>query len=669
MSYAGAILWIDLTDRRIEKSRTADYARDYIGGFGIATKIIWDKVPPQVAGTDPENVLSINPGPLTGTLLGNKCNIMVKSPLYTNHTMAAAGMGGQFPSELKFAGYDHIVIEGRAEEPVYLLIDNDRVEVRDAGHLWGLTCHETQTRLKRELKDPDIQIAAIGPAGENLVAYSMVVHDIQNTAAKGGMGAVMGSKKLKAIAVRGTKGLKVADPEVFKQVWEEFYSWYYKGRGSLCYRGLQKEGQAYHLDDYYVKRDMMVWGYFDSWVVPRGPGDESAGDWLRKYVTSNLGCAFCPFQCSHNLDVPGLGAVGLNCQNYIGFRGHIKSNDLALWYKATRLCQLYGVDSQTVTGIAAFLMKLYEIGAITAAETDGIPMEWGSERAVMACIEKICHQEGFGELFVDGIVPGARRLGEDAVDYAVQIRNINPYPGGAALKAGLAAVYMIPSSSEAWIHPPGVDMDAVWPILVKYHGMTEEAARKKVEEWSCEASEKYTGDKDAWREDNYEKFAEFAVAQENVISACDISGHCDYPSDRLPHAGFWWGPEENARAIEAVTGVPCPTERLLDAIQRRRLLEISYHHLCTEARGDEEVSPSKLIQKWLNRDGIYEGDVPEIEKFHLVVEKYYELRGCDPDTEIPTRRELARLGLDEVADRLEASGLDVGSESSDEEAA
>lgn len=659
MSYTGTILTVDLTEKKIERTHTSEYSKDYIGGYGIATKIIWDEVPPEASGTDPENVLTINPGPLTGTLFGNKCNIMVKSPLYTNKTMATAGMGGQFPSELKFAGYDNLVIKGKSDEPVYLFIDNDRVEIRDATHLWGLDVHETQMRLKSELKDPEIQIAAIGPAGENLIAFSMVVHDIQNTASKGGFGAVMGSKNLKAVAVRGTKGLKVADPDAFKKLWEEYYNWYYNGRGRMMMHALNKEGQAYHADKHYVSRDMMVWGYFDSFIVPRTEKEETQGDWVMKYVTSNLGCAFCPFQCAHNLDVPGLGAVGLNCQNYTGFRQHTKTTDLKVWYKATRLCQMYGVDNMTMAGITSFLMKLYELGIVTAADTDGVPMEWGSEKAAMTCIEKVCRQEGFGKLFVDGIVPAARSIGKDALDYAVQTRNINPFPGGAPLKASVGVWYMVPSSQEIWMHPPSVDKDGVWPMIKEYYGMSEEEAERTVEEWASDNAERYTGDRDAWREDNYEKCADYAVHMENAIAACDITGHCDYPSDRGQHCGNKWGPEEAARAISATTGESCSTERLLDAIQRRRLLELSYHHLCYRALGEEDVSPMIMIEKFLNRDGFYKGEVPDLEKLPLVTERYYTLRGCDPDTEIPTRKDLNDIGLMDAAERLESAGFEL----------
>jgi len=161
MSRAGTILRVDLTDGRIEKEPTSRYARDYIGGPAIGSRIIYENVPPDIHGNDPRNILTINTGPLTGTILRNKCNIVTKSPKITNSPIVTAGMGGQFPSEIKFAGYDNIAITGKAAGPVYLYISNDTIEIRDARHLWGLDTEETQVKIKEELRDPEVQVACI----------------------------------------------------------------------------------------------------------------------------------------------------------------------------------------------------------------------------------------------------------------------------------------------------------------------------------------------------------------------------------------------------------------------------------------------------------------------------------------------------------------------------
>jgi len=649
MSNAGTILRVDLTEGRIEKEPTSSYVRDYIGGLSIGTKIFWDGgVPPETAGTDPKNMLIFSTGPLTGTLLGNKCVVIAKSPLFTNKTIGNAGMGGHFPSEMKFAGYDHIVITGKAEGPVYLFINNEEVEIRDAKHLWGLDVYETQTRIREEVKDPDAQIACIGPAGENLVAYSLVLHDIENTASRVGHGAVMGSKNLKAVAVRGTKGLKVADPEAFMALWKQCYEYYTTGKGRIISKLLNREGVAVHYD-HYMDKDMAVWGNFDSFVVPPRKKEEQISDFLNKYLVGHIGCAFCPVQCHQVFDVDGIGGGGATCMLYTGFRWAIKNKDLKFWWRCSQLCQRYGMEIVAATGMTAWLMDLYEKGIITAADTDGVPMEWGSEEACLTVIEKIARREGFGELLADGIVPAAHRIGRGSIEYAVQYRNMNVHPGFAPIE-GSAGIHIIPGASDVWVHPPGGDIHAVYPWYAPEWGVSEEEAKKIVYEWVSEFAEKTTGDRDSWREENYEKYADYAVVNESAISACDISGHCDWLSDRIPQAGGWWGPEDIARAISAATGMNCTAEMLQDAHRRRRLLELTYCELCSRALGEKEEISLKMLQP--RPDGQFKGSFFSIGKIQQVVSRYYELMGIDPVTHLPSRKELERLGLKDVADML-----------------
>jgi aldehyde:ferredoxin oxidoreductase len=648
MSNAGTILRVDLTDRRIEKEPTSSYVRDYIGGLSIGTKILWDGVPPEVTGTDPKNMLIFSTGPLTGTLLGNKCVVIAKSPLFTNKTIGNAGMGGQFPSEMKFAGYDHIVITGKAEEPVYLFIDNDEVEIRDAKHLWGLDVADTQTLIKEELKDPDVQIACIGPAGENLVAFALILHDIEHTASRVGHGAVMGSKNLKAVAVRGTKGLKIADPEAFMALWKEYWEYYTTGRGRSTLKVLNKEGVSVHYD-LYLNKDMHAWGNFDSFVVPPRKKEENITDFLNKYLVGRIGCAFCPAQCHDNYEVDGMGGGG-TCMFYTGFRWVVKNKDLKQWWRVNQLCQRYGMETLCASGITAWLMDLYENGIINASDTDGVPMEWGSEEACTTVIEKIARREGFGELLADGIVPAAQRIGRDSIKYAVQFRNQNIHPGFSPIGA-TAGIHMIPGASEVWTHPPEADIHAVYPLYSRGLGVSDEEAQRISYEWVSDYAEKTTGARDAWKEENYEKYADYAVVNETAISSCDISGHCDWLSDRVPQAGCWWGPEEIARAISAATGMDCTTDMIIDSHRRRRLLELAYVRLCERVFNEPEELALKILVP--RPDGHFKGATIDIGKIPEVTNRYYEIMGIDPWTRLPKREELERLGLKDVADMLE----------------
>jgi len=651
MSNAGAILRVDLTTSKVEKEPTSAYIRNYVGGLSIGTKLLWDAVPADVPALDPRNMLIFCTGPLTGTLLGNKSVLVSKSPLMINYPMGNAGMGGQFPSEMKFAGYDHIAVTGRSEEPVYLFINNEEVEIRDAKHLWGLDVADTQERIKRELRDPDVQIAAIGPAGENTVAFANVLHDIAHSASRVGHGAVMGSKRLKAVAVRGTKGLRIADPQAFLALWEQYWKYYTEGRGQFTSRILNREGVSVHYD-LYVPQDMMVWGNFDSFVVPPRRKEEHITDFIEKYAVGRIGCAFCPVQCHDNYDCDGIGAGG-TCMWYTGFRYAVKNMDLKVFWRVGTLSQRYGMDALCTTGITAWLMDLYEQGIINAADTDGIPMEWGSEEAMTAVVEKIARREGFGEILADGVLPAARRIGKNAVKHAVQYRNMNIHPGFSPIDAS-AGINMIPGASEVWNHPPGGDFYAIYPLYSQELGISDEEARQLAADWLSDFAEKSTGDRDSWREENYEKYADYIVVNETAISACDIAGHCDWMSDRVPQAGMWWGPAEVAQAVTAATGTSTTRDMIVNAHRRRRLLELTYCKLCERAFGERDEMPLKLMKP--RPDGKFKGQAFNLGKLPVTVNRYFELMGIDPETQLPKRAELERLGLKDVADRLD--GLD-----------
>lgn len=664
MSRAGTILRVDLTEGKIEKQPTSTYTRDYIGGGGIGTKIFWDEVPPETRAYDPRNLLTFNAGTLTGTLMGNKIEIISKSPQLTNNPLTTAGMGGQFGSEMKFAGYDNIIVKGKADRPVYLFIHNDKVDIRDARHLWGLDTYETQTSIKDELMDPDVQIACIGPAGENMVTCALILHSIDNTASHGGLGAVMGSKNLKAVAVRGTKGLKIADPEAFIALWKEYWEWYTKGPGDAIARILSREGTSRHIYNYRT-RDMVAWGYYEKNTIPPvTKKEEKISAFQKEYSVGPVGCAFCPIQCHQNYHVPGIGASGAHCTAYIGFPLLAKSLDLKLWWLEMVLVHRYGMESAETVNTISWLMMMYEKGLITAADTDGVPMEWGSEIAVKTVIEKIAKKEGFGKLFTDGIVPAAKVLSNgEGLEYVRQESNRQaPFPtmgggfSGNELLTGFVNKYK--SQSYALWEQGFGDWWPNIPLYAEYLGISTEEAKKMAEGWMFEYVKGITGDGNLWEEGVYDpRQALIGVVKEDLVSACDIAGHCDWMSDRLRQQGLRTNIDDLAKWIRAATGMDCTSEMLVDAAGRKRLLEASYNVLCERLIGEKPY----VSQYWMNRGlapvtgGYYKGDVVNLEKMFPVALEYYKLRGYDSNG-VPTREELERRGLKDVADRLEATG-------------
>lgn len=643
MSWAGTILRVDLTDGKIEKEPTSPYVKDYIGGALIGTRIFTKEVPPDTRPYDPMNLLMFNTGPLTGTLFGNKVIVATKAPDRANNLYAFVGLGGQFASEIKFAGYDHIVVKGKAKEPAYLFINNDSVEIRDAKHLQGLDVFETQQRIKKELEDPDVQVACIGPAGENLVVYAMIVHDINNTAARR-VGAVMGSKNLKAIAVRGTKGVKVADPKKFLALYDEFYDDITRGRAHAFATTQHKEGISRQIAEGYI--------YAYGAPVPEEVPPSPMIEFLKKHMTGAIGCAFCPMQCHQNFSVPGIGNAGTNCVNYFGLilQKMYDPTDFEIWWERTMLANKLGLDSLAIEMIGAWLMELYSRGVITAADTDGIPMERRSRKAIASLIEKVAKREGFGKLFTDGIVPASKKIGKGHLELADQYNNNFPY-GWVEYAPDLGPVSKY-RTGEVERVPGFADGYGNIPSYAETLGISPREAAKLIDEWASDASERITGDRNLWRTPKYDKrISKMIVEKENEVLLGDVTGHCEVASAYLEHYGMRFNIDHYAKWLSAATGIKYTPDKLREAAHKLRTMSDAYNALCALMIGEEPVL-AKPIKKLASFP--VPGRPKDPEELRKVQIDYSLARGYDPETGIPTREELKRLGLKYLADKLAA---------------
>ncbi|MBM4462704.1 MAG: hypothetical protein FJ012_05120 [Chloroflexi bacterium] len=670
MSRAGRILRVDLTGRKIEKEPTSSYVKDWFGGDGIGSRIICTEVPPKSKAYDPDNIITFNMGPLTGTLRGgSKCTVMARSPLMFHHVLYTSGMGGQFPAETKFAGYDNIIIKGKADGPVYLSINDDKVEIRDATHLWGLDTYETQTRIKKELNDPDTQVACIGPAGENQVAYALVYHDINATAGRQGSGGVLGSKNLKAIAVRGTKGLKVANPEKFLELWNQFFAATFPeplppdhwSRTSMV-----------DCADIETEIDIFMWGGdLSNLICPPIPKEKTMREFVKEYFVGNSGCAFCPEQCYVRINVPGVGAGAAMCAMPGEWQTRFRTYDPDLWWQCAMLTNRLGLDCSSTCNIISWLMELYEKGIITAADTDGIPMEWGSREAVLTMIEKIARKEGYGKVLADGIVPAARRIGKSAERYARHVKGMEylnywMWPGGAlGMAVGIGG-------SGTGIDPSGVESagNIIQSILEQHPpvpGMTKEDVGQMMTSLRSAKSELMSGDPDAWKlfEDDGKTMrtknrALLDLAYENQIRLADLAGVCDQSSSAGPRfltalRNFW---EEMAAFLTADLGVEYTPDMLKEVVNRVRLQERGYDYLCGLRREDETMPEDYFRPMQTRQWGTRVFLTRELQE--KMKTEYYELRGCDSVTGVPRREELEKLGLKDLADKLDKLDIKVG---------
>ncbi|MEM3755241.1 MAG: aldehyde ferredoxin oxidoreductase N-terminal domain-containing protein, partial [Candidatus Bathyarchaeia archaeon] len=404
--YAGRILRIDLSKQKIVKAElNKSLAKAFIGGRGINSKILFDEVNPGIDAFSPENLLIFGTGPATGTIgLGTgRYTVSSKSPL--TGILGDANSGGFWAPELKYAGYDHIIIKGISSDPVYLWIDDDHVELRDAKHLWGLDTWQTDKAIKQEIGDEDIQIACIGQAGENLVRYACIINNLARAAGRTGMGAVMGSKRLKAIAVRGSKDVKIAKQKEYIEYVNELCKRIYE---SPLYKEVSTIGTPILVEKCRARNLFPVNNFqYTQWSEEKIEAI-SGKTFHEKFSIRSKACFGCPIHCSHFYSIkegPYAGTVGEGIEyEVIGpFGIQTGTPDIMMIVKAHELCSKYSIDTCSCGNVIATAMEWYQKGIITKEDTGGIELKWGDVEAIMDLVKKICFKEGFGRILAEGV--------------------------------------------------------------------------------------------------------------------------------------------------------------------------------------------------------------------------------------------------------------------------
>ncbi|MDI6641145.1 MAG: aldehyde ferredoxin oxidoreductase N-terminal domain-containing protein [Elusimicrobiota bacterium] len=393
-SYCKKYLRIDLTKGKIEKSTTPDeLIENYLGGNGFGTKILFDEVSPKVDALSPENKLIFATGPLTGTLWpsSGRLSVISKSPL--TGIYGDASSGGFFAPELKYAGYDMIVIEGRAKTPVYIYIENDFTQLRSAKYLMGKDTYTTEELIRKELFDEDIKVACIGQAGENLVRFASIMVSYGRTAARSGLGAVMGSKNLKAIAVRGTGKIEVANPEKFYQA---AYNAHQLIRQNEFTPGETKYGTPA------LVKLMSEVGRLPTKNFQLGHfiyADEISAEALEeKHVTKHLACFCCPIGCDKRYEVKdgefaGTVSTSVEYETLCSLGAKCFNRNLASIIKMDKYCNSVGMDTISAGGVISFVMELYEKKLLSKKDLDGLDLTWGNYHSMIELLQKIAYRK------------------------------------------------------------------------------------------------------------------------------------------------------------------------------------------------------------------------------------------------------------------------------------
>lgn len=616
----GTILRVDLTKGNISKQPLDKrIARDFIGGRGLNIKILFDEIEPGIDPLSPQNVLCLSSGPLTGTPLSMTCRLEVSALSPYSGILGDGNSGGYFPTELKRAGYDQVVITGMADKPKYLWIEDENIELKDASDLWGKTTWETVDILERDL-DRRVRVAGIGQAGENLVRSASTISDRFYSAARG-TGAVWGSKNLKAIAVRGTRKVQLARPDVFLK--------------------LAKEDREFFMTDKFQQEviskvgthiGMLNWNpqyrHSEKFLSPEEIPEGLTPEGLKRYEVRRTGCYGCPLGAKDVYEIPSgkykgergglleyeaLMCIGTNC-------GIMEPEPIMMM---EILCDQYGMCVIGLGDTIAFVKDLYNRGIITKEDTSGMSLEWDDAESQIELIHKTAKREGFGNIVAEGLYSAAKIIGGKAMDYCYHTKGLSK---GA--------------------HPTG-------NMSLSHATSTRGADHLRGRSWT------YSWIYPEWFYDSQQKgiipksIPELVLFSQRVALFPDLTGRCKCGVNNYPAAiplvfkyPFWDGA---ARLLSAATGLEFDAAKIIEITERVYNLERAFNIRQGITRNQDNL-PQKPSVK-----GTPKG-MKELKEHEEMLTEYYELRGWDVDTGIPRRETLEQLGLKYVADELEDHG-------------
>jgi aldehyde:ferredoxin oxidoreductase len=622
--YNGKILHVDLTagTLSVEEPPEAFY-RQYMGGQGIGLYYILKEMPAGADPLGPENVLAITLGVVTGAPVSGQSRVMAnaKSPL--TGAIGDAQAGGFWPAEAKAAGFDAFIIKGKSEQPVYLWVHDGQAELRDATRLWGQVTGEAQAAIRKELGDTKIEVLQIGPAGEQLVRYAAIMNMANRANGRTGMGAVMGSKNLKAIAVRGKKRPDIADSEALAEI----ARWGAKNFPQSDVYDMGQYGTAEIVASQQRAGGLPTrnWasGVFEGYETIHGI--IMAETILKERDT----CYACVVRCKRVVEVtagpypvdPLYG--GPEYETIATFGSYCGVSDLAAIAKANQLCNMYGLDTITAGAIIAWAMDCFEHGILTAEDTGGLELRFGDAEAMVRMTEMIAKREGLGDLLAEGMTQAAARLGPEAEVLVTAVKG-NPLPAHMPqVKRSLALIYAV--------NPYGAD-----------HMSSEHDPSYK--DYPDRMAELGLLDPQLKKVLNTEK-VRFALYTQWLYSLLNTVGVCQFVWGPAWHL---YGPSQLVDMVRAVTGWNVSLWELMKVGERSLNMMRAFNAREGFTRAEDKLPP-KLFQPLTG--GRSDGIAVTEEEMAAALITYYAMSGWDPEGR-PTRVKLEELGIAWVADEL-----------------
>ncbi len=627
--YAGKILYIDITKQKyfVENTPT-EIVKSYVGGSGLAAYLLWNLVDEGVNPLSPENPLIIATGPATGALAPSSGRFVVVSKSPLTNIWGESHAGGAFGPQVKYAGYDVIVITGRAHKPVSLIIDDSNVTFYDSSALWGLNVRDTVDELRETFGD-DYHVMCVGPAGENLVKYASIMVDYYRAAGRTGLGAVMGYKRLKAVAVRGSRDVEVHDPDRYAEVLEDMLWRNTKGPWALpAQLSLGKYGTSN------LVMAMNAIGRLPTknhWTGYWELADRISGDELLKYRVSRGSCFSCMIMCKHVTNVScgkyeGTMSGGPEYESIAALGSNLLISNMEAVLYMNHLCNIYGLDTISTGKVLSFVFECYEKGLISKEELGGLNPVWGNEEAAIELIKLIVERKRIGDILAEGVLRASKTIGKGSEAYALHVK-------------GLEVSAQDPRAHKS--------VGCTWAISVR--GADHLRSLTTVDELGYRevAAERFGEDKvDDICDRLTEKYKGLVVKdQEDLFALVDSVIMCKY--------GTMWPPmyyfDFIAKLLPPLTGV----EEFGDVRNLRTIAErIANLKRCFNLREgvgkESEVIPRRFTEEPMPT-GPSKDQVCNLEP---MLKEYYAERGWDYESGLPYQETLERLGLSYVTETL-----------------
>ncbi|MGD0918889.1 MAG: aldehyde ferredoxin oxidoreductase family protein [Thermodesulfobacteriota bacterium] len=608
--YVGKLLFVDLTKGTLkEKPLSEELAKNFIGGYGIGARLLYDMMKPGVDPLGPDNILGFVSGPLNGTgaLFGGRYTVVCKSPVTGGWN--DANSGGFFGPELKRAGYDAVFVSGASNKPVYLFIKDGKAEIRDAKQLWGKDCTETEEALIRETGESKLRVALIGPAGEKKSLMACVINDKHRAAGRGGCGAVMGSKNLKAVVVRGTGKVPVAHPEKVKEVNAQILDNMKNGPAAEMIKAFAAFGTGGNTGMSALNGDSPVKNWGGVGIVDMG--EESAAklatvSFDAKYNTQKYACANCPIGCGAHYKVEGgkwpvAETDRPEYETLAAFGTMTLNDDAESIIKCNDICNRYGLDTISVGACVAWAIECYENGIFTKKETEGIELTWGNAEAIVAITQAIADQTGFGKVLALGSAKAAEKL-RKGVEYLQTVRGIELPMHDPRFSPWFAKTYQYDPTPARHVKGGLGVVDFQSPNEVKY---------------------------------NYEGRGPMDLGVTCGTEISNTSGLCLFGGFAMPR-------DAATRFIEAATGWDFKEK---DVIQTgKRIMNMRHAFNLREGQrpnDDDNLLPRRCVGEPPQKEGPLKGVTVDYKK---MANYFFENMGWDEETTVPTRKSLEDLG-------------------------